>query len=92
MTGGESMNKKVVVDNTLTSHIDYLKDAGYDVHKLYKNENVNLITSFDYDGIVIADKNNVDLNAGNDYRTGAPIIEAKNKTPEEVYNILRGRY
>ncbi|MGF7060359.1 YkuS family protein [Brassicibacter mesophilus] len=86
------MNRKIVVENTLTSHIDFLEKSGYDVHKLYKNENLNNITSFDYDGIVISDKNNIDLNTGKDYRTGAPIIEAKNKTPEEVYNILRGRY
>ncbi|WP_425447683.1 YkuS family protein [Dethiothermospora halolimnae] len=86
------MEKKVVVENTLKSHIDFLENSGYDVHKLYKNKNLNNITSFDYDGIVVSDTNKTNMSSSTDYRTGAPIIEAKNKTPEEVYNILRSRY
>ncbi len=86
------MNKKVVVENTLKSHIDYLEDSGYDVHKLYRKENVNNITSFEYDCIVVNDLSNINLNSSTDYRPSAPIIEAKGKTPEEVFNILRSRY
>ncbi len=84
------IEKKVVVENTLKSHIDFLEKSGYDVHKLYKNENVNNIESFQYDGIVVSSMKNVPMGAGS--RPSAPIIEAEGKTPEEVFNILRSRY
>lgn len=84
------MDKKVVVENTLKSHIDFLEKCGYDVHKLYKNENVNNIESFDYDAIVISSMKNVPMEGTS--RPSAPIIEAEGKTPEEVFNILRTRY
>jgi len=90
--GGEAMDKRVVVENTLESYISFLEDAGYDVHKLYKNENVNSISSFDYDGIVISDSSSLSLSHTEGNRPSAPIIEAKGKTPEEVFNILRSRY
>lgn len=86
------MDKKIVVENTLQSHIDFLEKSGYDVHKLYRNKNLNNITSFDYDGIVVNDTREINLESGKDYRTGAPIIEAKGKSPEEIFNILRSRY
>lgn len=86
------MNKKVVVENTLKSHIDFLERSGYDVHKLYKNENLNNIISFEYDGIVINDLDQINTDSSTDYRPGAPVIEAKDKSPEEVFNILRSRY
>lgn len=84
------MDKKVVVENTLKSHIDFLEKSGYDVHKLYKNENVNKIESFDYDGIVVS--NMKDIPMGSNSRPSAPVIEAEGKTPEEIFNILRSRY
>lgn len=86
------MNKKIVVESTLKSHIDYLEQGGYEVHKLYKNENLNNITSFDYDGIVVEDLSNINMETSTSYRPGAPVVEAKDKTPEEVFNILRSRY
>lgn len=86
------MNKKVVVENSLKSHIDYLQQSGYDVHRLYKNKNVNNITSFEYDGIVVNDLSDINMDSSTDFRPGSPIIEAKGKTPEEVYNLLRSRY
>lgn len=84
------MDKKVVVENTLQSHIDFLEQCGYDVHKLYKNENVGNIESFNYDAIVVSSMKNVPMGATS--RPSAPIIEAEGKTPEEVFNILRARY
>lgn len=84
------MDKKVVVENTLQSHIDFLEKSGYDVHKLYKNQNINNIESFNYDAIVVSSMS--EGFSGGHGRPSAPVIEAKGKTPEEVFNILRTRY
>ncbi len=82
------MHKKIVVENTLQSHIDFLEKSGYDVHKLYKNENLYNITSSKYDGIIVNDLNEISSGENINYKTNSPVIEAKGKTPEQVYDIL----
>ncbi|WP_176461732.1 YkuS family protein [Anaeromicrobium sediminis] len=80
------MDKKVVVENTLKPYIDILEESGYDVHKLYKNENANKIESTKYDGVVVSSAKNIPM--GHNSKINVPIIEAEGKTPEEVLNIL----
>ncbi|EOD01553.1 YkuS family protein [Caldisalinibacter kiritimatiensis] len=81
------MNNKIVVENTLNSHIDFLKNSGYDVHKLYQNKNLNNIQSNVYDAIVISSLANTPMSSNNLPNT--PIIEAEGKTPEEVYDMIK---
>lgn len=84
--------KKVVVENTLTPYKDYLKDYGYDVYTLYNNENLNNITTSEYKAIIVSGidvLSTVDASYNN---PPAPIIEAKGKTPEEIYDLLESKY
>lgn len=85
-------NKKVVVENTLTPYIDYLKDSGYDVNTLYKNENINYITSPEYKAIIVSGIDVLSTTDASYMSPPIPIIEAKGKTPEEIKNILETRY
>lgn len=83
------MHKKVVVENTLPSYIEYFQKSGYDVHRLYLNKNVDNISSKDYDGIIVTDLNSHNLASQGNRGFDIPIIEAKGKSPEEVYNMVK---
>lgn len=85
------MTRKVVVENTLDSYINYFKKSGYDVHKLYVKENIGNVMNSDYDGIIIEDINKVTPELHPNYINAAPIIEAKGKTPKDVYSLLSGK-
>lgn len=85
------MDRRVVVENSLKDHIEFLEKSGYQVEKIDKPEDANNVQSFDYDAIVLSNMNDLSTEIPA-FRSSAPIVEAKNKTPEEVYNILRGRY
>ncbi|RKD30605.1 YkuS family protein [Thermohalobacter berrensis] len=79
--------KKIVVENTLEPYIEYLKNNGYDVHKLYLNKNANNITSPEYEAIILSNKNKMNTTQGN--INNLPVIETKGKSPQDVYNELR---
>ena len=84
--------KKVVVENTLTPYKEYLEDSGYNVYTLYNNENLNNITTSEYKAIIVSGidvLSTVDASYNN---PPAPIIEAKGKTPEEIYDLLESKY
>lgn len=85
------MNKRVVVENSLKDHISYLEQCGYHVEEFDSLKNTSEMESFDYDAIVVSNAANLPMDATS-FRPGAPVVEAENKTPEEVFNILRARY
>lgn len=80
------MEKKVVVENTLKPYIEFLEESGYDVHKLYKNENASRIESTKYDGVVVSSTKSIPIKRNS--KLNVPIIEAEGKTPKEVLDIL----
>ncbi len=86
------MSKKVVVENTLTSYIDYLEQSGYDVYTLYKNDNIDKISSPEYKAIIVSGLDILSTKDAQFNNPPVPIIEAKGQTPEEVYNLLESRY
>lgn len=86
------MSKKIVVENILTPHIKYLKESGYDVYTLYKNSNLNEITSPEYKAIIVSGLDNLATDGASYNRPSAPIIEAKGQSPEEIYNLLESRF
>ncbi|HHV38699.1 MAG TPA: hypothetical protein GXX70_04280 [Tepidimicrobium sp.] len=85
------MNKRVIIEDSLRNHIKFLKQSGYHIHEVDSLKNTDQLDSFDYDAIVVANSDNIPMDATS-FRPGAPIVEASDKTPEEVFNILRGRY
>lgn len=90
------MDKKVAVEETLHDHISFLEKCGYEVDKISSSSHANSVESFDYDAVVVSsiDSNTLSTSSfsGSSSRPSAPIVEAKGKTPEEVFNILRARY
>lgn len=85
------MNKRVIVENSLSEYIEFLEESGYEVEKIDDLENTSDMHSFDYDAVVISNADDFPMDASS-FRPGAPVVEAENKTPEEVFNILRSRY
>lgn len=86
------MKNKIVVENTLTPYIDHLKNCGYDVFTLYKNDNLQNITSDEYKAIVISGLDVLSTSDATYQNPPVPIIEAKGHTPEEVHSIIENRY
>lgn len=85
------MKRKVVVENILTPHIDYLKSHGYDVYTLYKNYNLQNIVSDEYEAIVVSGLDQLGINQAEFNKPNATIIEATGLTPEEVHSIIENR-
>lgn len=85
------MKDKIVVENTLTPYIEYLKSCGYDVYTLYKNDNLQNIISDEYKAIVISGLDVLSTTDTNYNNPPVPIIEAKGYTPEEVHNIIENK-
>lgn len=90
-SGGDLVDKRVVVENSLKDHIEFLEKSGYEVEKIQKPEDVHKVQSFDYDAVVVSSIDDVPMGATS-FRVTTPVVEAKDKTPEEIFNILRGRY
>lgn len=90
------MDKKVAIEASLHDHISFLEDSGYEIEKIDNSVDANSIQSFDYDAVVVHEMDDSSIDeanfAGTSGRSSAPIVEAKDKTPEEVFNILRSRY
>ena len=90
------MYKKVAVEGSLHEHIKFLEKSGYKVDKISRPVDANAVQSFDYDAIVVSDMDDSSMEETAFFRSSgrasAPIVEAKNKTPEEVFNILRTRH
>lgn len=85
------MDKRVVVKDSLKEHIDFLKKPGYEVERISKPEDVNNVQSFNYDAVVVSSIDDFSMGTTT-FRPSAPVVEAKDKTPREVFNILRTRY
>ena len=85
------MDKRVVVENSLKDHIEFLEKSGYEVERVSKTEDMNNIQSFNYDAFIVSNIDDLSMGAYS-FRPGAPVVEAEGKTPEEVFNILRDRY
>ena len=86
------MKNKIVIENTLTPYIDYLKSCGYDVYTLYKNSNLENISSNEYKAIVVSGLDVLSTSGASHNNPPVPIIEAKGHTPEEVHNIIENKY
>ncbi|WP_236913491.1 YkuS family protein [Clostridium sp. Cult2] len=86
------MSNKVVVENTLTPFIDHLKSLGYDVYTLYKNSNIENITSDEYKAIVVSGLDVLGTSGATHKNPPVPIIEASGRTPEEVHSIIESKY
>lgn len=94
--GGGLMDKRVAVEDSLHEHIKFLEKSGYEVDRISSAADANIVQDFDYDAVVVS---NMDYSSMKESvfsqtsgRASAPIVEAKGKTPEEVFNILRTRY
>lgn len=85
------MKNKVVVENNLTPFIDHLKNVGYDVYTLNKNENLKNITTDEYKAIVISGIDTLSERETNYNNPPVPIIEARGRTPQEVQNMIESR-
>ena len=86
------MKNKVVIENTLTPYIDHLKNCGYDVYTLYKNDNLQNISSNEYKAIIVSGLDILSTSEANYNNPPVPIIEAKGYTPEEIHNIIESKY
>ena len=86
------MKNKVVVENTLTPYIEYLKSCGYDVYTLYKNDNLQNIVSDEYKAIIVSGLDVLSTSDATYENPPVPIIEAKGYTPEELHNIIENKY
>ncbi len=91
MNGGEIMAGKIIVENTLTPYIKHLKSLGYDVYTLYKNSNLENITSDEYKAIVVSGLDVLSTSGATHSNPPVPIIEASGHTPEEIHNIIRNK-
>ncbi|MTI69640.1 MAG: hypothetical protein FH751_05215 [Firmicutes bacterium] len=76
------MNKKIVVENTLTDVRSYFKDKGYDVRTMYKNSTLDDITTNDYEAIIL------EKDTLGELKTSSPIIEASGLSAEDIYKKL----
>lgn len=90
------MDKRVAVEESLHDYIDFLEKSGYEVDRISSSTDANSVQGFDYDAVVVSsvDKSSMGMStfSQTSSRPSAPIVEAKGKTPEEVFNILRTRY
>ncbi|HSH36848.1 YkuS family protein [Schnuerera sp.] len=86
------MKNKVVVENTLTPYIEHLKSLGYDVYTLYKNSNLENITSDEYKAIIVSGLDVLGTSGATHSKPPVPIIEASSHTPEEIHSIIESKY
>lgn len=85
------MAGKIVIENTLTPYIEHLKSLGYDVYTLYKNSNLENITSDEYKAIVVSGIDVLSTSGATHSNPPVPIIEANGRTPEEVHSIIKNK-
>ncbi len=86
------MKTKVVVENTLTPYIDYLKSCGYDVYTLHKNANIKNIVSDEYKAIIVSGLDVLSTSGATYEKPPVPIIEAKDRTPKEIHDMIENKY
>ncbi|NLY77776.1 MAG: hypothetical protein GX080_06785 [Tissierellia bacterium] len=85
------MNKKIVVENTLTPFIDYLKSVGYDVYTLNRNVNLKNISTDEYKAIIVSGLDTLSEREAHFNNPPVPIIEAKGRTPQEVQSMIENK-
>lgn len=85
------MNRRIAVDNSLEEHIQFLEQSGYQIQRIHNLQDTRQLHSFNYDTIVVANAEDIPLDSTS-FRPGAPVIEAKNKSPQEIFNILSERH
>ncbi len=94
--GGDLVDKRVAVEESLHEHIKYLEKAGYEVEKISSPMDANAVQGFDYDAVVVSNMDDSSMQnfsfSQSGGRASAPIVEVEGKTPEEIFNILRTRY
>ena len=79
------MKKKVAVEDGLKNMRDFLSSKGYDVESLSKGKN-NLDN---YDAIIVSGQD-INFMGIHDSLTKKPVIDATGKSPQDVYNQLKG--
>ncbi|NLW40549.1 MAG: YkuS family protein [Tissierellia bacterium] len=85
------MKEKIVVENTLTPYIEHLRSLGYDVYTLYKNSNIENITSDEYKAIVVSGLDVLASSDSSGKNPPIPVVEARGKTPEEIHQIIQNK-
>ncbi len=85
------MKNKVVVENTLTPYIEYLRSVGYDVYTLNRNANLKNITTDEYKAIVVSGMDVFSERESNFNNPSIPIIEAKGRTPQEIQQMIENK-
>lgn len=75
---------RVAIEGTLKQIKQYLSEHGYDVVDLERNKK-----SVD---VVIISGQDKDIAGMQDITTDAPVINARGRTPEEVYEELSERF
>ncbi|HZJ76217.1 MAG TPA: YkuS family protein [Oscillospiraceae bacterium] len=90
------MDKRVAVEDSLHEHIKFLEKSGYEVDRIKSPADANIVHDFDYDAVVVSNMDDSSMEKSifsqSGGRASAPIVEARGKTPEEVFNILRTRH
>lgn len=90
--GGGVMDKRVAVEDSLQDYIEFLEKSGYEVDRIQSPADANMVQSFDYDAVVVSVVDESAMRKSTFFQTSdrpsAPIVEARGKTPEEVFNIL----
>ncbi|MDI9475842.1 MAG: YkuS family protein [Natronincolaceae bacterium] len=90
------MDKRVAVEDSLQDYIEFLEKSGYEVDRIQSPADANMVQSFDYDAVVVSVVDESAMRKSTFFQTSdrpsAPIVEARGKTPEEVFNILRTRH
>ena len=87
------MSKRIAIQDSLHDYIDFFEKSGYEVNKIIGTEDAGNIGSSDCDAVVVYDMGvgsqelSVFLRSGG--RDSAPVIEARDKTPEEILNMLK---
>lgn len=94
--GGDFVDKRIAVEGSLHEYIKFLEESGYEVDKIGSSADANMVHDFDYDAVVVFDMDDSSMEESifsqSSGRSSAPIVEARGKTPEEVFNILRTRH
>ena len=88
------MGKRIAIEESLHDYIDFFEKSGYEVNKILGTEDAGNIQSSDCDAVVVFDMEmDGSLELSSFLRSGgrdsAPVIEARGKTPEEVFNMVK---
>ena len=88
------MDKRIAVEDSLQDYIAFLEKSGYEVDRIHSPADANMVQYYDAVVVSVVDESSMGKStfAQTSGRPSAPTVEARGKTPEEVFNILRTRY